>query len=350
MLAYLHIPFCDSKCHYCAFNSFVGAHEFKKQYALSMTEQLRQDLEKFEAQKGQISSFFIGGGTPSTCETSFYRDFFKCIKPFLSPNCEITSEANPNSATIDWLGGMKELGVNRISFGVQSFFDEKLKFLGRSHDSQMAKKAILDAKKLGFENISLDLMYATKFDNKKNLLQELEIASSLGVNHISAYSLTIEENTPFYHKKDVQNDDIDLAKFLVQNLEQKGFSRYEVSSFGHPCKHNLSYWQHKPYLGIGAGAVGFDGKKRYYPHKDLKDYIKNPFFAKEENLSKDDLILEKIFLGLRSKIGVKKSILSKEQLEKTKLLVKEKKLICKNEIYYCNDFFLADEMALFLMD
>ncbi len=353
-LAYLHIPFCDSKCHYCSFNSFVYGHQNKKAYMYAIIRQLEHDLEKFEIKKQQISSLFIGGGTPSTCKSSLYKDFFTCIKPYLAKNCEITSEANPNSATLEWLEGMRELGVNRISFGVQSFDDEKLKYLGRTHDKKGAIKAINDAKKAGFENISLDLIYASKFDTEEFLQNELNEALSLPINHISAYSLSIEEGTLFF-KQNVQNKENEkAAEFLVQNLHVKGFERYEVSNYGLACKHNLGYWQHKSYLGIGAGAVGFENKKdawaRYYPHTNLESYIKEPLYKKEEILTQKDLHVEKIFLGLRSMVGVKKSLLNKEQIQRATLLCEENKLTCKNETYYCNEYFLADEMTLFLID
>lgn len=348
MLAYLHIPFCDSKCFYCAFNSTSSHHGLKKAYSFAITKQLEKDLEIFKTK--QITSLFIGGGTPSTFKVKYFKEFFSLINPYLTKDCEITVEANPNSATSLWLEGMRELGVNRISFGVQSFFDEKLKLLGRTHDKNEAIKAVKRAYKADFKDISLDIMYGTKFDTKKSLEKEINQALLLPINHISAYSLTIEENTPFFHKKDVQNDDINLANFLAKTLDKNGFIQYEVSNYGKPCKHNLGYWQHKPYLGIGAGGVGFDGKSRFYPPLDITEYIKNPLTCKQEELNDKELQTEKLFLGLRSNIGIKSQILTKNQLQKANILLKEKKLTCKQGTFFCNDFFLADEIALFLMD
>lgn len=350
MLIYLHIPFCDSKCHYCGFNSYTSLHDLKEKYSIAMTEQLKHNLDFFSVKKQSISSFFIGGGTPSTLKAKYFKPFFDTLNPYLSKNAEITTEANPNSACLSWLEQMQELGINRISFGVQSFFEDKLKFLGRSHDKNQAIKAIQNAKSIGIENISIDLIYSTKFDSKERLQSEINQALSLPIKHLSAYSLTLEENTPFYGKENLLNKDFSLGNFIVKTLSKRGFNQYEVSSYGLTCKHNLGYWKHKPYLGIGAGAVGFDEKSRFYPKKNINEYLLNPLDYKEEKLTKEDLILEKIFLGLRSKIGIQKNILSLKQIQKADMLVKENKLTCKGDRYFSKDFFIADEVVLFLMN
>lgn len=349
MLAYLHIPFCDSKCHYCAFNSYTSLHHLKISYMEAIIRQLAHDINTFHIKKRSIGSLFIGGGTPSTLQPNLYEKFFKTIEPYLTNDAEITSEANPNSATKNWLKGMQKLGVNRLSFGVQSFYDDKLKFLGRAHDASLAQDAIKLAHTLGFKNISLDLMYGTALDTKERLLKECQIAFNLPINHISSYSLTIEEGTPFEKTPHASKDDENLARFFADTLQKNGFFQYEVSNFGsYRCQHNLGYWRHKPYLGIGAGAVGFDGKTRYYPTKNIQNYIQNPLFKTKEHLKRADLLLEKIFLGLRSCVGVKKELLTPEQLQKAKFLTKEEKLTFKDNIFLANNLFLADELTLFL--
>ncbi len=310
-------------------------------------EQLVYELDFYGLKKHSISSLFIGGGTPSCVKAKHYEEFFKIISPYLSQNAEITSEANPNSASFEWLYEMKNFGLNRISFGVQSFVDEKLKLLGRNHSKTQAIKAIENAKKAGFENISLDYMYATSCDDEKSVKNELEFALTLPINHISAYSLTLEENTPFYTTPHVQNDDENVAKIVANTLNKNGLTQYEVSNYGKPCRHNVGYWQHKPYLGIGAGAVGYMKDFRYYPNKNVKEYIENPLQIKKEFLSTDDLYVEKLFLGFRSHVGVAKNLLNDEK--KIKILLDEKKIILKNERYYCLDYFLADEIVLFLL-
>ncbi len=350
MLVYLHIPFCDSKCHYCGFNSFSSLHELKNSYSLAMIKQLKNQIELFNLQKNSVSSVFIGGGTPSCMEACYFEKFFKILNPYLAEFCEITTEANPTSASKQWLLQMREFGVNRVSFGVQSFYDDKLKFLGRNHSSDEAKKVVQNAKNIGFEDISIDLIYGSKFDDKKRLLNELDCALNLPINHLSAYSLTLEENTPFFGKEKYLNRDFRLGELVSEQIVKRGFEWYEVSNFGKKrCKHNFGYWQHKNYLGIGAGAVGFKDDFRIYPTKDVKEYIKNPYVFEKEHLSKEELQIEKIFLGFRSVVGVEKDLLNDAQIQKADFLVKEKKLFFKKGRYFCNDFFIADEIALYLM-
>ncbi len=349
ILLYFHIPFCDSKCHYCAFNSYTSLHSLKHSYIQASLKQLKHELNLHVKNKNLISSIFIGGGTPSTMKVSEYEPFFKLVNPYLTKNAEITTEANPNSATYEWLDGMKKFGVNRVSFGVQSFLDEKLKLLGRKHSANEAKKAVLNAQKVGFKNISIDYMYATKLDTKKSVLDELKIALDFPINHISAYSLTIEEETPFFLTPHVQNDDEDIAHLLANTLNDASLTQYEVSNYGKPCKHNLGYWEHKNYLGIGAGAVGFFDDTRYYPCKDIKEYIKNPLHVNKEFLSNEDLHVEKLFLGFRSCIGVKKEVFSQKYRKKLQILLKEGKIFEDEKRYFCKDFFIADEIVLFLM-
>ncbi len=350
MLLYLHIPFCDSKCHYCAFNSYVDKFDLKKDYMNAVVKQLKTDLSKYDITTDSIESVFIGGGTPSTVEPILYEKFFQTVSPYLKKDIEITTEANPNSSTKEWLEGMKNLGVNRISFGVQSFDEDKLKFLGRNHSKKSALNSIENAYDSGFENISLDLIYNTALDSKELIKNDLDITSSLPINHISAYSLTIEENTPFFKTPEVAKDSINLSKFLFENIKNIGFPQYEISNFGiYKSIHNLGYWQHKDYIGIGAGAVGFLKRKRFYPHKSVKEYIKNPTYHKTEDISKEDLHIEKIFLGLRSIVGIKLDEFNKDERGRVDILIKEKKLTCKEDRVYNTNYLLSDELTLFIV-
>lgn len=315
----------------------------------ALYKQLLYEVELHKPQK--ISSIFIGGGTPSTVEAELYEDIFAFILPFCEPNCEITTEANPNSATLAWLEQMKNLGVNRLSFGVQSFHDEKLKFLGRAHSKKTAIQAVQNAFSAGIQNISLDLIYATKLDTFALLKEDVQTAMNLPINHLSAYALSIEENTKFYNHPTFANEDLHVTKDFFKLIESFGFSHYEISNFGkYESKHNLGYWEGKEYLGIGAGAVGFIKDKRFYPHKSVEDYIKNPLFKNVENLSVEDLHVEKIFLGLRSKIGLHVKTFNEREKHRVQMLVEEKKLIKNEQRYYNPDFLLADEIALFILD
>ncbi len=311
--------------------------------------QLEHELQRFSAQKNSIQTVFIGGGTPSTVAPKLYKPIFELIHPYLARNSEITSEVNPNSATKEWLQGMRELGVNRLSFGVQSFDAKKLKLLNRAHTQQMAIEAINNASQLGFKNISLDLIYATLGDTKELLQKDIETAFSLPINHLSAYALTIEEGTVFEHKKEMSKEKLSLTKWLFKTIKSHGFTQYEISNFGtYQSAHNLGYWHYKDYIGVGAGAVGKLSQTRYYPTSDLEAYIQNPLDIQTEELSTEDVKIEQIFLGLRSNVGVHLSILNNEEQKRASFLVDEKKLTLQNDTLYNKEFLLADEIALYL--
>ncbi|PLY14033.1 MAG: coproporphyrinogen III oxidase [Sulfurimonas sp.] len=349
MLLYIHIPFCDSKCYYCAFNSYVDKFHLKEHYMEALCTQFQFELKRFNITSKEIESIFIGGGTPSTVAPALYKKIFDALKPYLKDNIEITSEANPNSATAEWLEGMFKLGVNRISFGVQSFDKEKLKLLNRAHSAAQAVEAVLNAKKIGFKNISIDLIYATLNDTKKLLENDLNTAFSLPINHLSAYALTIEEGTLFESKPYMSNEKLELTSWFLKKITDFGFNQYEISNFGsYRSSHNLGYWEYKDYIGLGSGAVGKLGLKRYYPTTCIEDYIKNPLDIRSELLTPEDKKIEQIFLGLRSCVGVCKDLLNKEELKKAKLLVNEKKLLFKNDTFYNIDYLLADEITLFI--
>lgn len=350
MLLYIHIPFCDSKCFYCAFNSYTSLHSLKEEYMKALKKQLQYELQ---SQNKQIETIFIGGGTPSTINPQEYKDIYEIVQPYIIKNCEITIEANPNSATHSWLEGIYNIGINRISFGVQSFNDEKLQFLGRNHNKNQAIKAINNAKEVGFKHINCDIIYDTQLDTKELLENDLSIVKSLPIDHISAYSLTIEEGTKFFNKSNVQVENLDLAQYLFDQLANLGFKQYEISNFAKnseaKSKHNLGYWQYKEYLGIGSGAVGCVNAKRLYTQKDVLKYIENPLKYEEiELLSQEEITIEKILLGFRSVVGVEIAVLTEKQKEKLSDLLDENKLTQKENRVYSNNFMLADELALYL--
>jgi oxygen-independent coproporphyrinogen-3 oxidase len=349
-LLYFHIPFCDSKCHYCSFNSYVDKFELKSAYMEALHAQLLHDLEHYGIEHGTIETIFFGGGTPSTIAPELYAPLFETIEPFLTPHAEITSEANPNSASKSWLEGMRALGVNRISFGVQSFFDDKLKLLGRAHKSVDALRAVERAYGVGFNNLSIDLIYATMLDTPQRIEEELQQALSLPINHLSAYELTIEEGTPFQERPEVRKESVEQARIIQHATQKVGLQQYEISNFGTPCRHNLGYWRYQPYLGIGSGAVGRIGDKRLYPHRILERYIEAPYFKEDESLEAYEMVEEKIFLGLRSHVGVDEKILTPTMKDRAQLLVEEKRLIYKNGKYFNTDYLLSDEVALFILD
>jgi len=346
VLIYFHIPFCDSKCNYCSFNSFTNLHHLIDEYFIALNTALEWELSNLQE---PIESIFIGGGTPSVANFKYYEKLFNTLFPYIDKNVEITIEANPNSATKEWLEGMHSLGINRISFGVQSFDDNKLKALNRAHNSKEAINAVENAHKVGFENISLDIIYDTYLDTNELLQKDINLALSLPINHISTYELIVE-NLPWFKSGEVKQNSESFNFFVRDLIVGGGLKQYEVSNYGtYRCKHNIGYWQHKNYLGIGAGAVGFKDNFRYYPKSGVKAYIQEPLEVRKEYLRSNDILTEKIMLGLRSCVGVDMNILTQSMQEKAKILINEEKLEIKNGIIYAKELFLADEISLFIM-
>lgn len=349
MHLYIHIPFCEQKCHYCAFNSFVAPQKLKTPYIQALLVQLHYLFQKYQPK--YLSTIFLGGGTPSCIQASLYEPIFDFIAPYIDEKSEISSEANPNSASKEWLETMRSFGLNRLSLGVQSFNDEKLKLLGRNHNPIQAKDAIKRAQNAGFENISIDLIYGTSLDSKKLLSDDIATACGFGLKHLSAYTLTLEENTPFYTQTHVAKDNLELAHFVRDSLREHGLPQYEVSNYGSlTCKHNLGYWNYNSYIGAGCGAVGFDGMTRYEASHDLQKYLQNPNALHVENLTQEEMLFERLFLGLRASSGVPKSLFSPSMQERAQILINEGMLELSKNRYHAQDFFLADEMVLFILD
>lgn len=363
MLLYIHIPFCDSKCFYCAFNSYTTKFKLKDDYMEALREQLENNLEKhINNRNKKIKTVFIGGGTPSTIKASSYKKIFDLIKPYLEENAEITTEANPNSATFSWQKEMFEMGVNRISFGVQSFDEKKLKFLGRAHNSQSAIDAINNAKKVGFKKINCDIIYGVLNDTFDTLKKDFDIVKDLGINHISAYSLIIEENTKFFldekslqkNKKSLKIDDEELSYEIFEYLKNIGFNQYEIANFAtneeFESKHNYGYWKYSEYLGVGAGAVACINNIREYSEKSIEKYIQNPLLVEKEKLSEEDIKAEKVLLGFRCKFGVALELLNEKEQKRANDLILDKKLDLKDGKLINNNYLLADEIALYILD
>ncbi len=253
----------------------------------------------------KVDTVFFGGGTPTAVKISNLIKVINAIKSkFCLDNAEFTVECNP--ATIDYEGflKLKNAGVNRISLGLQSANDDELKFLGRIHTFDMFLKTYEDAKKAGFTNINVDLMFSLHQQTLEKWLYTLNKAADLKPTHISAYSLIVEEGTPFYSLElDLPHEEADRAMYYgaVDLLKAKGYGHYEISNFaldGFECKHNVKYWKRENYLGFGCGASGMYNNVRYQNTCDVAEYIKNNTVS-EEVLTADDAIAEHIFLGLR---------------------------------------------------
>ncbi len=316
----------------------------------ALYRQLEYELQRFDAKPHSIDTLFIGGGTPSTVSPVLYREIFDLLHPYLKKSAEITTEANPNSASREWLEGMQKLGINRVSFGVQSFNAQKLKNLNRAHNPQDAHNAIESAYQLGIKHISLDIIYNYQGDTKELLMDDISQAFTLPIDHISAYELTIEANTPFAKTPQARQENEELAYFVADSIKERGFEHYEISNFGsYQSRHNQGYWRLENYIGAGAGAVGFLENSRYYPQTNIEFYISNPLDISQELLTAEELLTEKIFLGFRSTIGVDSQILSADMKQSADLLVSREVLHIEGDRYQNLNFFLADEVALHLL-
>ena len=307
-------------------------------------------------QSSKFHSIYFGGGTPNTLNPRDYERIFRILEPKIAPNTEITMELNPNVSHIETLHAFKDLGVNRFSIGAQSFCADKLRLLERTHSPKIARKFIESALKCGVKT-SIDLIYDTILDSPKRLRFELENAVSLGVGHISCYTLSIDKNSAFFKSGKNPTRESSLCYELKEFLDSRKFAQYEVSNFARDdlqkSRHNLGYWAYRDYIGVGLGAVGkrarFDGDlqvARIYKQSDFGAYLANPLSVRCENLSDNDIRLEKIFLGFRSEVGVNPALIANK--ERLNLLAQSDKIRTKNGKIYATNYFIADEMALFI--
>lgn len=312
---YIHIPFCDHKCIYCDFYSIITTDNIQ-----SFLSALKKEIIYYSSlynSDRNISSVFFGGGTPSLMEPDYIAEILNCIKDnfSLNNNAEITLETNPGTVDIKKLKAFKIAGINRISIGIQSFNEDELKFLTRIHDSQTAIKTVEDAAIIGFENISIDLIFNLPNQTKEIWKRNLQTAITLPIKHLSAYSLILEKGTILDKmvldgKVTIQDEDYDadLYETTIDFLSSKGFIQYEVSNFakpGYECLHNNAYWHYRDYLGFGPSAHSFIQNKRWWNFSSLKKYIneisqKNHALMNFEILSNDQQHEEYVMLALRS--------------------------------------------------
>jgi len=312
---YVHFPWCIQKCPYCDFNSHAIKQGIpESEYIEALLRDLENDLPLVWGRK--INTIFMGGGTPSLFSPESMDNLLAGIRARipLSPNAEITMEANPGSIENERLSGFRETGINRVSIGVQSFNDEQLKRLGRIHDADTAIKAIESAKRAGFDNFNIDLMFALPKQTVEQAMSDIETALLLSPSHISYYQLTIEPNTEFHHKPPQLPDDELAWEIFTQGknkLAENNFQQYEVSAYSlekHNCRHNTNYWLFGDYLGIGAGAHAkiSDANQqtitRYWKHRHPKEYlasINNSSIAGQRTLKSNELVFEFLMNALR---------------------------------------------------
>lgn len=322
---YIHIPFCLRKCAYCDFLSNVQNEETIETYVLSLVDEiLAHGSERKYVSDYEVTTIFFGGGTPSILNASqIQRIFYALEKSFeIAPDAEITIEANPGTVTIEKLEAYRACGINRISFGLQSANNEELKLLGRIHTYEEFLESFRLARECGFENINVDLISAIPKQTLASWEETLKNIIALNPEHISAYSLIVEEGTPFANmygegcpgEQDLPSEEEERKIYYrtKEMLKDAGYNRYEISNYakeGMECKHNLGYWERKEYLGIGLGSAGLINNVRYSNISDLSRYIK---CAKHLDIIQEDIqvlsaqeqLEEFMFLGLRKMGGV----------------------------------------------
>lgn len=281
---YLHVPFCKSKCPYCDFYSFSGKSAQMDEYVTALQGKILSSVSTLQSVcdcKG--NTLYIGGGTPSALGAKRLETLVNaCNSGFLTDDAEITVECNPYGLDEDFFKILHDCGVNRISMGLQSAIDSERRILGRISDRNQVEKAVKLAQKAGFNNITLDVMLGIPEQTEKSLNETLDFCISLGVPHISAYILKLEENTHFYKNQQKYNfpdDDLtaDLYLQMCVILENNGIIQYEISNFakqGFESKHNLKYWHCEEYLGLGPSAHSFIDGKRFYFDRDFDKFIK----------------------------------------------------------------------------
>jgi len=313
---YIHVPWCVRKCPYCDFNSHKAPQDLPEDaYVDALIRDLEQELPSIWGRT--VQTIFIGGGTPSLFSAEAYERLFSSIRALLplSPQVEITLEANPGTFEAQRFSDYLDIGINRLSIGVQSFNDESLTALGRIHDSKQAIKAIETAHKVGFENFNLDLMFGLPHQTEKTARNDVATAIALEPSHISYYQLTLEPNTLFYQQPPTLPDEDPIIDWQIANqqrLNEAGYQQYEVSAYAknnQQCQHNINYWQFGDYLGIGAGAHGkiSDAAKqsitRRSKQKQPQAYIESAGSAavvlNEELITKKDIGFEFMLNALR---------------------------------------------------
>ena len=302
--AYIHIPFCKSKCHYCSFVSFADT-ALKSEYLSALKNEIKNSY-----QQEPLDTLYFGGGTPSVLSVGELESIFRNFN--IHKNSEITIELNPDDVDYGYLRTLYDIGINRLSFGCQTFDDEILKKINRRHNAGQVINAVKMAQDAGFENISLDFIYGLPNQTPEMFYKDLGLAVQLGVQHISLYGLSIEEGCYFYKNtpSGLCDEDTQADMYLgaVKLLSESGFEHYEISNFskkGYNSRHNLNYWNNKEYYGFGVAAHGYVNGIRYGNKVILEDYIDNPYEHLEEKfITQREKLEEEIFLGFRKMTGI----------------------------------------------
>ncbi len=388
---YIHIPFCNSKCAYCGFYSLPSL-KLKERFLVALKAEIVEREEYLQrgglrvkpamrpALKGNhdmptINTIYFGGGTPSLLSIKEIGELLHLIKETypVAEKTEITLEANPDTLSLEYLEGLRQHGINRLSIGIQSFFDNDLKYLSRRHDSNHARQCIDWAKQAGFSNISIDLIYGLPISNAEQWNHNLDLFFALGLPHLSAYALTLEPNAILTKQIELgkvlpvnEEDALRDYEILCQRAAENGYLHYEISNFcktGMHSKHNASYWFGTPYIGFGPSAHSFDGVSRQWNVSSVEKYIdarhetarlrdqKVPCPASEkETLSPEQLYDEYVMLRLRTHWGIDLKWLKREMGERFSTYCEQhaQPLIAQGRLSQTREFlYLTDAQMLF---
>ncbi len=341
---YIHIPFCKSICSYCDFCKVLYHGPWVVQYLNALVEEIK---DKYDGEV--IKTMYIGGGTPSALDMKDLKYLFEIVNHFnLAPDLEFTFECNLNDINEELLTFLKENRVNRLSIGIESFNPKKLQFMERNHTFEDANNKMKLMRKMGFDNINVDFMYGIPKESIRDMKKDLDKILKLNPDHISTYSLIVEDNTKVGISGILpipEELDASMYEYICEKLELKNYEHYEVSNFalkGKKSRHNLNYWDNNEYYGFGLGAAGYIHGVRYENTRSLTKYLKGEFLLKEEVLSKEDKMYNELMLGFRKMEGIslkeffRKYEVNMQEVFDLKEVLAEEELIVDGEYIYVN--------------
>ena len=370
---YIHIPFCASRCIYCGFYSTTRL-DLRQQYVDALIRELVEVGKSKMLKDDSISTVYLGGGTPSQLTIPQLHQLFDAIYIYnkVESGAEVTIEMNPDDVSVPYADTLRQLGINRVSMGAQTFDDERLRWLNRRHTVAQVGQAVTILRAAGIRNISIDLMYGFPDETIDDFVRDIDEAIKLDVEHISAYCLMIEEGTELYRrygdKRVREYDDSKeeterkMYELLIDKLTAAGYEHYEISNFARPSfrsRHNSSYWTGVPYIGLGAAAHSFDGHSRSWNVSDIRQYIaavnRDERLNEEEVLSATDFYNERVMLGLRTCEGVDLSALSDDErnyciqeaqpfLSDDILLLTDNRLVLTKKGLFVSDYVISSLM------
>ena len=370
---YIHIPFCASRCIYCGFYSTTRL-DLRQQYVDALIRELVEVGKSKMLKDDSISTIYLGGGTPSQLTIPQLHQLFDAIYIYnkVESGAEVTIEMNPDDVSVPYADTLRQLGINRVSMGAQTFDDERLRWLNRRHTVAQVGQAVTILRAAGIRNISIDLMYGFPDETIDDFVRDIDEAIKLDVEHISAYCLMIEEGTELYRRYgdkrvreyDDSKEEIErkMYELLIDKLTAAGYEHYEISNFARPSfrsRHNSSYWTGVPYIGLGAAAHSFDGHLRSWNVSDIQQYIaavnRDERLNEEEELSATDFYNERVMLGLRTCEGIDLSALSDDErnyciqeaqpfLSDDILLLTDNRLVLTRKGLFVSDYVMSSLM------